>query len=76
LTVGQKMHTTLSSLMGVAADLKTFGLETQDQNAKQMFFNLSDQVSNVAKSLEGRVNYIEQQEPQYKVTQQAQQQNK
>lgn len=75
MTIGQKMHSTLSSLEGAAATLKTFALETQDKNAKQMFFDLSEQVSNVAKSLEGRVNYIEQQEPQYKVVQQAQQKN-
>jgi len=74
LTVGNKMHTTLSSLTGAATSLKTFGLETEDQNAKQMFFSWSEQVANVAKSLEGRVNYIEQQEPQYKVTKQTQQQ--
>jgi len=70
LTVGEKMHQTLASLEGAAANLKTFALETQDKNAQQMFNDLSGQVENISNSLKGRVNYIEQQEPQYKVTQQ------
>ncbi|PKM45969.1 MAG: hypothetical protein CVV03_06075 [Firmicutes bacterium HGW-Firmicutes-8] len=70
MTVGEKMHQTLASLEGAAANLKTFALETQDKNAQQMFNDLSGQVENISNSLKGRVNYIEQQEPQYKVTQQ------
>lgn len=74
MTVGEKMHQTLASLEGAAANLKTFALETQDQNAKQMFNNWSGQIENICGSLKGRVNYIEQQEPQYKISQQQQQQ--
>lgn len=69
MTVGTKMHQTLASLEGAAANLKTFALETQDQFAKQMFNDLSGQVDNICSSLKGRVNYIEQEEPQYKVKQ-------
>ncbi len=69
MTVGDKMHQTLASLEGAAANLKTFALETQDQNARQMFNDLSGQVDNICNSLKGRVNYIEQQESQYKVKQ-------
>ena len=67
MTVGEKMHQTLASLEGAAANLKTFALETQDKNAQQMFNDLSDQTENIFNSLKGRVNYIEQQEPQYKM---------
>lgn len=67
MTVGQKMHQTLSSLEGAAANLKTFALETQDKTAQQMFNDLSGQLENICTSLKGRVNYIEQQEPQYKM---------
>ena len=67
MTVGTKMHQTLLSLESAVASLKTFGLDTEDKNAKQMFFTWSDQIANIAEGLKGRVNYIEQQEPQYKV---------
>ena len=67
------MHQTLASLEGAAANLKTFALETNDQNAKQMYNDLSGQVETISNSLKGRVNYVEQQEPQYKIQQQKQQ---
>ncbi|MBU7007099.1 DUF1657 domain-containing protein [Phosphitispora fastidiosa] len=73
MTVGDKIHQTLASLEGAAANLKTFALETNDQNAKQMFNDLSGQVETISNSLKGRVNYVEQQEPQYKIQQQKQQ---
>lgn len=67
MTVGTKMHQTLASLEGAAANLKTFALETQDQGAKKMFTEMNQQLENMCNSLKGRVNYIEQQEPQYKM---------
>lgn len=69
MTVGEKMHQTLASLEGAAANLKTFALETQDKNAQQMFNDMSGQVENICNSLKGRVNYIEEQEPAYKLKQ-------
>jgi hypothetical protein len=74
MTVGQKMHQTLASLQGLAGDMKSYALETQDQNAKQMFSNYAGQIENIAQGFQGRVNYIEQEEPQYKALQQQQQQ--
>ncbi|NPV26114.1 MAG: DUF1657 domain-containing protein [Firmicutes bacterium] len=74
MTVGQKMHTTLSNLESACASLKSFALETQDQSAKQMFNDYAAQLDNMIQSFKGRVDYIEQQEPQYKVRQQAGQQ--
>ncbi|PKM80812.1 MAG: hypothetical protein CVU89_11730 [Firmicutes bacterium HGW-Firmicutes-14] len=73
MTVGDKMHQTLSSLESAAASLKTFAVDTQDKNAQQMFNDLSGQLDNICNSLRGRVNYIEEQEPQYKISQQQQQ---
>ncbi|MCL6477424.1 MAG: DUF1657 domain-containing protein [Peptococcaceae bacterium] len=69
MTVGTKMHQTLASLEGAAADLKTYALETQDQGAKKMFTDLNQQLEGIVQSLRGRINYIEQQEPQYKMKQ-------
>lgn len=67
MTVGTQMHQTLASLEGAAADMKTYALQTQDQGAKQMFIDLTQQIEGICQTLRGRVNYIEQQEPQYKM---------
>jgi len=70
MTVGTKMHQTLASLEGAAANIKTFALDTQDQTAKDMFTKLSQQLDGINQQLRGRLNYIEEQEPQYKMQQQ------
>ena len=75
MTVGQKLHQCLAQLEGAAADLKTFCLDTQDQTAQKLYAQLSDTLQNqVINPLKSRVNYVESQEPQYKVYQQAMQQ--
>lgn len=74
MTIGTRMHQCLTSLEGAVADLKSFALETQDQNAKKQFVDYANQIENIAQGLKGRINYVESQEPQYKVYQQAQQQ--
>lgn len=71
MTIGQKMHQTLATLQSTAGDMKSYALETQDKNAKQMFSDYADQLEKIANGFKGRVNYIEQQEPQYKVFEQA-----
>lgn len=76
MTVGTKMHQALSSIESAKASIDTFALETQDQAAKQDFYNLSKQLEGAANTLKQRVNYIEQQEPGYKMQQQAQSQQK
>jgi len=75
MTVGEKLHQCLAQLEGAAANLKTFCLDTQDQTAKKLFAQLSDTLQNqIISPLKSRVNYVESQEPQYKVYQQAMQQ--
>ncbi|MCL6634734.1 MAG: DUF1657 domain-containing protein [Peptococcaceae bacterium] len=69
MTIGDKMHQTLASLEGAAANLKAFALDTKDQGARQMFTDLNHQLEGIVQALRGRVNYIEQQEPQYKMEQ-------
>ena len=76
MTTGSKLHQTLISLEGAANDLKTYALDTEDKTAKSQFSQYAEQLDQLAENLAGRVNYIEQQEPQYKVFQQAQEQNK
>jgi len=66
VTVGTKMQQTIASAESVKANLKTFALETQDQQAKQMYQQLAQTMENVISSLQSRMNYIEQEEPQYR----------
>ena len=66
MTVGTKMQQTIASAESVKANLKTFALETQDQQAKQMYQQLAQTMENVISSLQSRMNYIEQEEPQYR----------
>ncbi|MDN5294198.1 MAG: hypothetical protein PWQ91_791 [Eubacteriales bacterium] len=70
MTIGEKMHMTLTSLEGAIANLKQFALDTQDKNARKMFNDYASQLEDISNGLRGRVNYIERQEPQYKVRQQ------
>lgn len=73
MTIGIQMHQTLTSLEGAVADLKTYALQTEDKNAKKQFTDYANQLDSIAQGLKGRVNYLESQEPQYKVFQKAQQ---
>jgi len=66
LTVGQKVQTTLASLESVAADFKSFALETQNQQAKQMFNQFAQQAENMVQGLKSRVEQLQEEEPQYK----------
>ncbi|KJS83746.1 MAG: hypothetical protein JM58_12155 [Peptococcaceae bacterium BICA1-8] len=67
MTIGTKMHTTLASIENAASTMKTFALETEDKTAKQMFAQYAQQLDSISQGMASRVNYIEQQEPQYKV---------
>ncbi|MEW6661534.1 MAG: DUF1657 domain-containing protein [Bacillota bacterium] len=67
MTVGQKLHQCLASIETASASLKTFALDTQDKNAQTEFNNYARQLESIAQNLKGRINYVEQQEPQYKM---------
>lgn len=66
LTVGTQLQQALASSQSVSASLKSFALETQDQNAKQMFNTLSQNMDNICSQLQARVDYVSTEEPQYK----------
>ncbi len=61
-----KLEKALASAKGLSADLKTFSQDTDDQQAKQMFDTLSTNVDNVAQSIQGRLDFAKQEEPQYR----------
>ena len=65
MTVASKFATTVASAESVAANLKTFALETKDQQAKQMFQQLAQTMDNTVTQMKSRLNYIMQEEPQY-----------
>lgn len=60
------MQQAIASLQSTAASMKSFALETQDQQAKQTFQQLSDQLESAMQVLKERQKYIEEQEPQFK----------
>ncbi|MDL4839913.1 DUF1657 domain-containing protein [Aquibacillus rhizosphaerae] len=66
MTVGTQMQQAISSCESTLASLHSFSLETQDQTAKTMFQNLSNQQQQILDNLKARLQYIETQEPQYK----------
>lgn len=66
MTVGTQMQQTIANCESVLASLKTFALETQDQNAKQMFQTITQQQQQVVDNLHARLQYIQQEEPQFK----------
>jgi hypothetical protein len=66
MTVGTQMQQAIAGVQSAAATMKTFALETQDQQAKQDFQQLAQTLDNALEKLRQRQQYIEQQEPQYK----------
>jgi len=66
MTVGTQFQQAIASAQSVSASLKSFALETQDQQAKQMFNTLSQNMDNTISALQARFSYIQTEEPQYK----------
>lgn len=60
------MQETIAQAQVVAANLKLFALDTKDQQAKQMFNQLSQSMDNCVNTLQSRLTYIQEQEPQYR----------
>ncbi|MEY7999978.1 DUF1657 domain-containing protein [Clostridium sp. Mt-5] len=65
MTVGTQMQQAIAGIQSAAATMKTFALETQDQNAKNDFQNIAKNLDEALQVLNGRQKYIQQQEPQY-----------
>ncbi|WP_042273505.1 DUF1657 domain-containing protein [[Clostridium] dakarense] len=65
MPTGTKLETALASAKGLAADMKTFSLDTDNQEAKQMFNQLANTMETVQQTIQSRVDFIKQEEPQY-----------
>ncbi len=66
MTVGTQLEQAIATVQSAAASMKTFSLETQDQQAKQTFQNLAQTLDSAVDTLMQRQKQIEQHEPQYK----------
>ncbi len=74
MTAGQKVQQALGMLKMASGNFQTFSLETQDQAAKQMYMNFSKQLDQMVSELSARTQFMENQEPQYRMENMAGQQ--
>ncbi|MGD8399452.1 MAG: DUF1657 domain-containing protein [Bacillota bacterium] len=66
MTVATQLQKAVVSVESVASSMKTFALETQDQQARQMYGQLAQTFDDALNTLKARQKYLEQQEPQYR----------
>lgn len=66
MTVGVQVKQTLAALKSAQANLETFAMQTQNQQAKQLYTSAAQQTKAIVDTLEPRVSEIEKEEPQYK----------
>ncbi|PAB61100.1 DUF1657 domain-containing protein [Anaeromicrobium sediminis] len=65
MTTVNKLEQTLAGAKGLAAQLKTFSLDTDNEEAKTMFNQLSSTMESAAQQLQNRVDFVKSEEPQY-----------
>ncbi|MCY9665728.1 DUF1657 domain-containing protein [Paenibacillus alginolyticus] len=66
MTVASQVKTCVASLKSAQASLEQFALEAQNQEAKSLFTNASQQTQQILQQVESRVQQLENEEPQYK----------
>ncbi|MNW10662.1 hypothetical protein D3C71_2079220 [compost metagenome] len=66
MTVASQVKTCVSSLKSAQASLEQFAMETQNQDAKNLFTNAAQQTQQIVQQVESRVTELEKEEPQYK----------
>ncbi|MDF0727952.1 DUF1657 domain-containing protein [Cytobacillus sp. S13-E01] len=65
MTVVAQVAQTLAGLKAAQASFETFALQTDNEQAKQMYQQASQQTQAIVDMLDPRVNEIKQEEPQY-----------
>ena len=65
MPTGTKLETALASAKGLAADMKTFSLDTDNEQAKQMFNQLASTMEDVEQQIKSRLDFVKKEEPQY-----------
>ena len=66
MTVASQVKQTLAGLKSAQASFEQFALQTQNQQAKQLYQDAANQTQTIVQSLETRIQQLEQEEPQYK----------
>ncbi|MVP02296.1 MULTISPECIES: DUF1657 domain-containing protein [Paenibacillus] len=66
MTVASDVKTCVASLKSAQASLEQFALSTQNEQAKTLFTNAASQTQQIVDQVQGRVNELENEEPQYK----------
>lgn len=66
MTVGTQMQQAVATVQSAAATMKSFALQTEDKTAQQAFQQLATTFDDALKTLEGRLSYVQEQEPQFK----------
>lgn len=67
MTVGKELHQALGMLKMSSGQFQTFANRTQDPMAKQMYQGFTQKLDQMVQDLSSRINYMESQEPQYKM---------
>lgn len=65
MTVINNIKQTISGLKSAQANLETFSLSTDNQEAKQLYQTCAQQTQSIIDSLTPRLNEVKQEEPQY-----------
>ena len=65
MTTMSKLEEALAGAKGLQSQLKTFSLDTEDQQTQQMFTQLSSNLDNTVQMLQSRKDYVASEEPQY-----------
>ncbi|WP_092474913.1 DUF1657 domain-containing protein [Desulfotruncus arcticus] len=66
MTVSTQVKQTLAALKSAQANMESFAMQTQNQQAKNLYSNAAQQTQTIIDSLEPRVTAMESEEPQYK----------
>jgi 16S rRNA C1402 (ribose-2'-O) methylase RsmI len=65
MTVVNQVQQTLAGLKSAQASFEGFALETDNQQAKQMYQQAAQQTQQIVDQVKQRVQEIQQEEPQY-----------
>ncbi len=66
MTVASQVKQTLAGLKSAQSSLESYALQTQNQQAKDLFTQAAQQTQTIIDSLQPRIQQIESEEPQYK----------
>ncbi len=65
MTVINKLNQTMEMLKSTESNCKTFSMDTDDPNAKQMFNQMAENIKVCENMLQSRINFVMSEEPQY-----------